>query len=197
MFTIVGIFLLAMMILAILSVLKKGESRKGNAKRNPIKGKRIITMNEQPTFMKLREALPEHIILAQVAFSAFMTAQGYATRNLFNRKVADFIVLDKAFNIVAIVELDDSSHKGKEKTDEERDALIQEAGFRVVRYKRTPELAQIHADFNIATISLAQVSIEPNSSETRTKFVADAITVERDDPTIQPLPYIDEVKLKS
>ncbi|WP_202732806.1 DUF2726 domain-containing protein [Acinetobacter pittii] len=195
MFAIVGIFLIVMMILAILNVLKKGESKNRNAKRNPIKGKRIITMNEQPTFMKLKEALPEHIILAQVAFSAFMTAQGYATRNLFNRKVADFVVLDKAFNIVAIVELDDSSHKGKEDFDAERDALIQEAGFKVIRYKRTPELAQIHSDFNIASSSLAQVSIEPDL--TNTKLVADAIIIKRDDPCVQPTQHIDEVKLNS
>ncbi|MDS7968961.1 DUF2726 domain-containing protein [Acinetobacter sp. V117_2] len=195
MFAIVGIFLIAIMVLAILSVLKKGESKNRNAKRNPIKGKRIITMNEQPTFMKLKEALPEHIILAQVAFSAFMTAQGYATRNLFNRKVADFVVLDKAFNIVAIVELDDSSHKGKEKFDAERDALIHEAGFKVIRYKRTPELVQIHRDFNITSSSLAQVLIEPDL--TKTKLVADAIIIEKDDPDIQPTQHIDEVKLKS
>lgn len=195
MFAVVGIFLIAIMVLAILSVLKKGESKNRNAKRNPIKGKRIITMNEQPTFMKLKEALPEHIILAQVAFSAFMTAQGYTTRNLFNRKVADFVVLDKAFNIVAIVELDDSSHKGKEKFDAERDALIHEAGFKVIRYKRTPELVQIHRDFNITSSSLAQVSIEPDL--TKTKLVADAIIIERDDPNIQPTQHIDEVQLKS
>ncbi|EXE69958.1 DUF2726 domain-containing protein [Acinetobacter nosocomialis] len=195
MFAMIGIFLIAIMILAILSVLKKGESKNRNAKRTPIKGKPIITMNEQPTFMKLKEALPEHIILAQVAFSAFMTAQGYATRNLFNRKVADFVVLDKAFNIVAIVELDDSSHKGKEKFDAERDALIHEAGFKVIRYKRTPELVQIHRDFNITSSSLAQVLIEPDL--TKTKLVADAIIIEKDDPSIQPTQHIDEVKLKS
>ena len=136
-FAIVGIFL--------------GNANKGKkgGKRNSIKGKRIITMNEQPTFLRLREALPEHIVLAQVAFSAFMTASGYATRNLFNRKVADFVVLDKQFNIVAIVELDDSSHKGKEDKDADRDALIAEAGFRVIRYKRTPDLEQVRTDFNI------------------------------------------------
>lgn len=195
MFAMIGIFLIAIMILAILSVLKKGESKNRNAKRTPIKGKPIITMNEQPTFMKLKEALPEHIILAQVAFSAFMTAQGYATRNLFNRKVADFVVLDKAFNIVAIVELDDSSHKGKEKFDAERDALIHEAGFKVIRYKRTPELVQIHRDFNITSSSLAQVLIEPDL--TKTKLVTDAIIIEKDDPSIQPTQHIDEVKLKS
>ncbi|QNW90520.1 DUF2726 domain-containing protein [Acinetobacter seifertii] len=195
MFAIIGIFLIAIMVLAILSVLKKGEIKNRNAKRNPIKGKPIITMNEQPTFMKLKEALPEHIILAQVAFSAFMTAQGYATRNLFNRKVADFVVLDKAFNIVAIIELDDSSHKGKEKLDAERDALIHEAGFKVIRYKRTPELVQIHRDFNITSSSLTQVLIEPDL--TKTKLVADAIIIEKDDPNIQPTQHIDEVKLKS
>jgi len=194
---VIGMFLSVIIILAILSILKKEGNNGGNGKRNPIKGKRIITMNEQPTFMKLREALPEHIILAQVAFSAFMTAQGYTTRNLFNRKVADFVVLDKAFNLVAIVELDDSSHKGKEKIDAERDALIREAGFRVVRYKRTPELAQIHADFNISTSLLTQASVELDSTETKTKFVANAIIVERDDPAVQPSKSIDEVKLKS
>lgn len=117
--------------------------------RNPIKGKNVLTMNEQPTFLRLREALPQHFILAQVSFSAFMTARGYATRNLFNRKIADFVVLDKQFNIVAIVELDDSSHKGKEDKDATRDSLIAEAGYRVIRYKRTPDIEQIKNDFNI------------------------------------------------
>ncbi len=130
-------------------VLGSANKGKPKGKRTTIKGKRIITMNEQPTFLRLREALPEHFVLAQVAFSAFMTASGYATRNLFNRKVADFVVLDKQFNIVAIVELDDSSHKGKEDKDADRDALVAEAGFRVIRYKRTPDLEQVRADFNI------------------------------------------------
>lgn len=130
-------------------VLGSANKGKPKGKRTTIKGKRIITMNEQPTFLRLREALPEHFVLAQVAFSAFMTASGYATRNLFNRKVADFVVLDKQFNIVAIVELDDSSHKGKEDKDADRDALVAEAGFRVIRYKRTPDFEQVRKDFNI------------------------------------------------
>lgn len=76
----------------------KGD-KKASKQRNPIKGKRILTMNEQPTFFRLREALPEHIILAQVAFSAFMTAKGFPTRNLFNRKAADFGVFPIAQSV--------------------------------------------------------------------------------------------------
>lgn len=128
-------------------------SQKGNKKgtRQPIKAKRILTMNEQPTFLRLKEALPEpnYFVLAQVSFSAFMTAKGYATRNLFNRKIADFVVLDKNFNVIAIIELDDASHKGKEHKDAERDALIAEAGYKIIRYKRTPEINQIITDLNL------------------------------------------------
>lgn len=150
------------------------KEKKGGA-RNPIKGKRILTMNEQPTFIRLREALPEYIILAQVSFSAFMTAQGYATRNLFNRKVADFVVLDKQFNIVAIVELDDSSHKGKEDKDAERDSLIIEAGYRIIRYQRTPDIDQVKKDFGIT--SIATTTIESETLE-KTALVSEAFIFE-------------------
>lgn len=145
------IWIIILIVIVAIFALTLGNTKqeKKTSTRNPITGKRILTMNEQPTFMKLREALPEHIILAQVSFSAFMTAKGYPTRNLFNRKIADFVVLDKKFNIIAIVELDDSSHKGKEDQDAERDALIAEAGHRVIRYKRTPDFEQVKKDFNI------------------------------------------------
>ena len=145
----IWIIILIVIVAVVALTLGNTKQEKKGSTRNPITGKRILTMNEQPTFMKLREALPEHIVLAQVSFSAFMTAKGYPTRNLFNRKIADFVVLDKKFNIVAIVELDDSSHKGKEDQDAERDALIAEAGHRVIRYKRTPNFEQVKKDFNI------------------------------------------------
>lgn len=170
---IVGLFFAAI-IFGIFLML--GEGKTDNRKRNPIKGKRVLTMNEQPTFLRLIEALPEHFVLVQVAFSAFMTAKGYATRNLFNRKVADFVVLDKNFNIVAIVELDDSSHKGKEDSDADRDALITEAGFKVIRYKRTPDIEQVKTDFGLKP---QPVIIEsPIENEPKTKLVGDAIIVE-------------------
>ena len=142
MMMIFGIIIVMILLWLALGALKKQNNQR---ERNPIKGKRILTMNEQPTFLRLKEALPENIVLAQVAFSAFMTAKGYATRNLFNRKIADFVVLDQHFNIV---ELDDSSHQGNEAKDENRDALIAEAGYEVIRYKRTPDIQQIKSDFS-------------------------------------------------
>ncbi|WP_374295361.1 DUF2726 domain-containing protein [Acinetobacter sp.] len=157
--------------------------------RNPIKAKRVLTMNEQPTFLRLKEALPEHHVLAQVSFNAFMTAKGYATRNLFNRKVADFVVLDNKFNVVAIVELDDSSHKGKEGRDAERDALIAEAGYKVIHYKRTPEIEKIKLDFGIQRDEAVKENIAQQiqpKEEPKTKLVGDAIIIQTDKELPKP-----------
>lgn len=128
------------------AVANKGKPVKGK-NETPIKAKRVITMNEQPTFNRLREALPDNIVLAQVSFGALLSTSGQGTRNRFNRKIADFVVLDKSFNVVAIVELDDSSHKGREKQDADRDAMLKEAGYRIIRYPRTPDLDKVKADF--------------------------------------------------
>ena len=133
-------------VFAFIGAANKGKPEKGK-NQTPIKAKRVLTMNEQPTFKRLSEALPENIILAQVSFGALLSTSGQATRNRFNRKIADFVVLDKSFNVVAIVELDDSSHKGREKQDADRDAMLNEAGYRVIRYPRTPDLDKVKADF--------------------------------------------------
>ena len=165
-------------------------TQKGNrGTRNPIKSKRVLTMNEQPTFLRLKEALPEHHVLAQVSFNAFMTAKGYATRNLFNRKVADFVVLDNKFNVVAIVELDDSSHKGKEGKDAERDALIAEAGYKVIRYQRTPEIEKVKLDFGIQRDEAVKENTAQQiqaEEEPKTKLVGDAIIIQTDQELPKP-----------
>lgn len=112
-----------------------------------IRKSRILTMNEQPIFRKLRETLePEYTVLSQVSFSAILWTYSRAVRNRFNRKIVDFVVCDQAFNVIAVIELDDSSHNGQEKRDAERDLLFQEAGIKVIRYRNTPESWRIKQD---------------------------------------------------
>lgn len=125
----------------------KGKAnKKGTA---PIHARQPLTLNEQPTYFRLAEALPDHIVLAQVAFSALLTTRSQATRNTFDRKVCDFVICTKAFQVLAIVELDDSSHKGKEREDAAREALLTRAGYKVLRYKRTPDPVKLLADLGI------------------------------------------------
>ncbi|UIZ58415.1 DUF2726 domain-containing protein [Acinetobacter sp. SCLZS86] len=71
--------------------------------------KPIMTAFERKMFMRLKQAFPEHHILAQVAFSALITNSHYKIRALFNRKVTDFVILNAEMQVIAIVELDDRS----------------------------------------------------------------------------------------
>lgn len=103
-----------------------------------------LTKNEQPMFFRLRDTFPDHVVLAQVAFSALLTSRDRATRNTFDRKVADFVLCTKAFEVVAVIELDDSSHRSKSNADRSRDALLTRAGYRVLRFPRTPDADALH-----------------------------------------------------
>jgi very-short-patch-repair endonuclease len=51
--------------------------------------------------------------------------------------VADFVVCDKAFHVMAVVELDDSSHD-REK-DRKRDDIVREAGAPTIRWRATKQ----------------------------------------------------------
>lgn len=124
------------------------------SKRMPAKGigekprrKAPLTANEQAMFNRLAQSLPERKVLAQVSFGALLDAKSRTTRNTFDRKMADFVVCDAAFQVLAIVELDDSSHRNKAERDNQRDSMLQAAGYRVVRYPRIPDIDRVQADF--------------------------------------------------
>lgn len=122
-----------------IAIKTKGSAGKGFS----AKAKRPLSENEQPMYFKLLETFPDLVILAQVSFSALMTSRIQSDRNKFNRKMADFVLCTKAFEVVAVVELDDSSHKGRIKEDGERDEMLKTAGHRVIRFKRTPNTDEL------------------------------------------------------
>ncbi|QHH94620.1 DUF2726 domain-containing protein [Acinetobacter gyllenbergii] len=106
----------------------------------------VITAFESRMFSRLQQAFPQHHVLAQVAFSALITSDHYKIRSKFNRKVTDFVVLDQEMNVLAIIELDDPSHVGKELEDKKRDQMLQEAGYLVQRYTQIPSVKQLQMD---------------------------------------------------
>ena len=95
-------------------------------------------------FLRLKEAFPQYHVLAQVAFSALITSEDYKIRQRFNRKVTDFVLLNANLDVIAIIELDDPSHLGKEQEDAERDAMLNEAGYMVLRFTEIPSIRQLH-----------------------------------------------------
>ena len=125
------VIVVAAIALLVLVVSAKPRSRKASGE---LSARKPLTPREQAMFFRLQSALPEHVILAQVAFSSLLTTRDRPTRSTFYRKVCDFVVCSKAFQVIAIVGIDDASHRGRAGQDARRDALLESAGYRVVRF---------------------------------------------------------------
>lgn len=137
--------ILIALVVAAAAVLPKLPKRpkKGNfAKR------KALTANEQAMYWRLADCfpMPDQAVLAQVSFGALLQAKGGASRYSFSQKIADFVLMSKGFEVIAVIELDDASHKGREANDADRDAMLIEAGYKVLRYKRVPDRAQLMED---------------------------------------------------
>ena len=140
------IFLLAIAALilffAMLAKRQTGKSRRSLR----LQSKPVMTAREQQMYHLLQTALPECTVLAQVAFSALVTAKGRENRNRFDRKVADFVLCSQQLNVIAVIELDDRSHAGREREDKERDTMLRLAGYVTLRYANFPTQQVLRAD---------------------------------------------------
>ncbi|PHV20933.1 hypothetical protein CSQ92_16230 [Janthinobacterium sp. BJB446] len=150
-------FLIIIVALVLLYVMRV-KRQTGNSRR-PLRLERkpVMTAREQQMYHLLQVALPECTVLAQVAFSALVTAKGWANRNRFDRKVADFVLCSRQLNVIAVIELDDSSHNGRERQDRERDAMLRLAGYVTLRYATFPTQQALRADIEQLLLKKAEV----------------------------------------
>lgn len=142
---------IAFVVLAVVAVLISAAMKKqrvaGRKATGLLTRKAPLTEREQSMYFRLTQSMPETIVLAQVAFSALLDTKDKPTRGTFDRKTADFVVCSKAFDVIAVVELDDSSHKGRAAHDGMRDALLSKAGYKVLRFKNIPDKDEVLAAF--------------------------------------------------
>jgi very-short-patch-repair endonuclease len=124
----------------------------------PVTPRRPLTAFEQQMFAVLTAALPECVVLAQVAFSALITTEQRSHRNRFDRKVADFVICSRQLTPFAIIELDDPSHRGREAADAQRDTMLRNAGYHTLRYQGIPPADQIRRDIEALLAKLTAVS---------------------------------------
>lgn len=132
-----------------------GKSTEAPTKRAP------LTEREQSMFFRLTESFPDHVVLAQVAFSALLDAKSQSARNTFDRKVADFVLFTKGFEAIAAIELDDASHRSKKARDAERDEMLKKAGYAVLRFKNVPDSADLK-------LAVAALSASPKAQARQT-----------------------------
>ncbi|KIQ31522.1 signal peptide protein [Variovorax paradoxus] len=149
------VVLLAVGVLVYLVVAKKRSEQSTSGFVDKPKARPPLTAREQAMYNRLVQTLPDLVVLPQVSFGALLTARTRAARSTFSRRIADFVVCDRSFKVVAVVELGDKNQKDKARRDPDRDAMLIEAGYRVLRYPRVPDIGRVEADFDP---SLASVS---------------------------------------
>lgn len=113
----------------------------------------LLTENEKEFYQRLRMALPDCEVMAQVAMGALLRPIGVKTREdyfglrgRYAQKIVDFVICDRVtLEPIAIVELDDRTHDAAK--DRARDAMLTSAGYRVVRWssRQKPGAGEIAA----------------------------------------------------
>ncbi|MBA3476905.1 MAG: DUF2726 domain-containing protein [Lautropia sp.] len=113
----------------------------------------LLTENEKEFLQRLEAAFPQYRIMTQVCMGALMApdmrggSRDYLSiRGRFAQKVVDYVILDDALEVVALVELDDKTHRLEK--DALRDAMTAAAGYVTLRYRsrEKPEPQAIRAD---------------------------------------------------
>ena len=105
----------------------------------------LLTSAERRFLHVLQDALPRRIILAQVSMAALLKprsgldrASWWRVYGRFSQKIVDFCVVDAKGQVLAVVELDDPSHRDRAADDAARDRLLARGGYTVHRFATHP-----------------------------------------------------------
>ena len=150
---VVSAVILAFVAGATLVVLRARSQNTLPAGRWPFSLRRPLSEPEQVLYYRLCHALPDHLVLAQVGLSRFLTVKkGHDPRswhNRINRMCVDFLVCNKDASVIAAIELDDASHQRPDRVsaDEKKERALDAAGVRLLRWSvdAMPDEAAIHA----------------------------------------------------
>jgi len=141
---IVWLGLLVVIVFLAAALRKKKDSVSTNDGPWPLFPKRPLSNAEQVLYNRLIRAFPDRVILAQVALPAFLGVKKgenfQAWYNRFNRLYADFVVCEKDFRVVAVLELDDRSHDNprRQAADSRKAAALRGAGIPLHRFNVNP-----------------------------------------------------------
>lgn len=124
---------------------KKSKREKLQVEDFGITAKKLMTKREKVMFAVLLKALPDCFVFSQVCLGAILNAP-YQHRGRFAQKMADYVITDKDFNVIAVIELDDASHYTKRDQDFKRDQMVKCGGYKVLRYPNIPKKEQLIED---------------------------------------------------
>lgn len=85
----------------------------------------LATINEQKLYSTLLEVLPDnYVVHCQVSLMSLVQPANYRDNSRTWAKRMDYVITDKTTKILAVIELDDSTHRWKKR--QERDRYVNE-----------------------------------------------------------------------
>lgn len=119
--------------------------------------KELMNATEQKFYWRLSEALPDHVILCQVALSQMLKKlqgkEAHTSWNRIDRKVCDFVVCDRSFTVIAVIEVDGKEHRktAQQKRDTVKGDALAAAGYKLLRFPSDalPQAAEIKTALGI------------------------------------------------
>lgn len=116
--------------------------------------KDLMNNTEIVFFDKLREGLIGLHVFPQVSMNQVLNVErqrDFKDRIPFSSKIIDFVICTPKCQVIAIVELDGPSHDDPDQKlkDTKRDAMLEEAGYIVIRYDWRNKITerQLNQDF--------------------------------------------------
>lgn len=135
------------LLIGLASILKVNQSSRGNYYFVP---KKLMSRPEQILYLRLVEALPEHLVFPQVGLSRVIEAKGQERRKGFfsiSQKSLDYVVCNKDMNTLVAIELDDATHNRADriKADQVKDEALTSGEIPIIRWnvKQIPDIATI------------------------------------------------------
>ncbi len=144
------LFALALFVLLIALLGRMAQMLRGKDDEPTYAPKPILTNNELEFYKRLTAALPEYLVLAQVAMAELMRPRPAAREvsarayNRISQKRVDYVVVEReALRVLALVELDDRTHQADK--DARRDAWTASAGYVTHRFpsRSKPSVTQL------------------------------------------------------
>ena len=125
-----SVLLILVMILASKALIPKTKQQD-----SALRQRAIFSMHEQLTYTRLKEILPHHTVLAHVSYDALLTTKFSRTRNKYRNLVADFVIVDSAQQVLAVVALEDPLSLKRPQKAQFKDAILEMAGVKDVLTK--------------------------------------------------------------
>jgi hypothetical protein len=106
----------------------------------PVAAKNLLTERERSLYQRLLSLYPQHKIFIQMALSQLIDVdrnhpESESIRARYKQLVADFVLCRSDLSVIAVIELDDPSHKRADRryADARKNKALADAGLRLIR----------------------------------------------------------------